>query len=327
MATDAAATMPHPQGEAPGPALARPAANHQVGTHGPSLTLLCDQREANRPRCGFPQCAGAEERRRNTPHDIDRLIGPAQRLAEPLSVGILGKVIRGLTITGDAVLIGIVGDRNPTNPTHRATDNALAQLGVDARWIPTPRLLEQPSLLAACDGALITPGSPYASMDGAIAAIRFAREQRMPVLGTCGGFQHMVVEFARNVAGLIGADHAEEYPEAHELVVVPLACSLAGQEHAVMVKPGTLAAELYGKLETVEPFFCTYGLNSAYRESLEEAGLLFSGFDSEGEPRILELPGQPFFVGTLYVPQASYRYAPHPLLAGLVTAAGQAAPA
>jgi CTP synthase (UTP-ammonia lyase) len=71
----------------------------------------------------------------------------------------------------------------------------------------------------------------------------------------------------------------------------------------------------------VEPFFCTFGLNGHYRPALEEAGVRFSGFDRDGEPRILELPGHPFFLATLFVPQAGpAAAAPHPLLVGLLEA-------
>jgi len=220
--------------------------------------------------------------------------------------------------------IAIVGDRNPDSVTHRATEDAFDDLEVDASWVPTPSLHSDPALLGAYDGALISPGSPYASMEGALAAIRYAREHGLPALGTCGGFQHMVVEFARNVAGIAGADHAEEHPDAEHLVVTPLACSLAGQEHRVRILPGTRAGDLYGAVDSPEPFFCTFGLNPAYLARLEGAGLRFSGFDDDGEPRILELPSHPFYLGTLFVPQAAHpRLGPHPLLSGLVAAAGR----
>ncbi len=218
--------------------------------------------------------------------------------------------------------IAIVGDRNPDNVTHRATEAAFLKLEVEASWVPTPALHGNVSLLQTYDGALIAPGSPYANRDGALAAIRYARERGLPTLGTCGGFQHMLVEFARNVAGIADPDHAEEHPAARRLVVTPLACSLAGQEHPVRILPGTRAADLYGVRESTEPFFCALGLNPAYLAPLERAGLRFTGFGAEGEARILELPGHPFFMGTLFVPQAGRpRQDPHPLLSGLVTAA------
>jgi CTP synthase (UTP-ammonia lyase) len=217
--------------------------------------------------------------------------------------------------------IAIVGDHNPDNPTHSATDSAFTRLGAQTRWVPTPAVHEDPRLLAGYDGLLIAPGGPYSSMDGALEAVRYAREHDVPLLGTCAGFQHVLVEFARNVLGIRDADHAEVNPEAAELICVPLACSLVGQLHPVQVELGTRAAELYQTTESVEPFYCTFGLNPGYREPLERAGLRFSGFDKDGEPRILELPGHPFFLATLYVPQARpAEEGPHPVLTGFLAA-------
>jgi CTP synthase (UTP-ammonia lyase) len=224
--------------------------------------------------------------------------------------------------------IGIVGDRFAGNVTHTATDSAFARLGAATRWIPTPDIAADPSVLAGCDGFLISPGSPYLSMDGALAAIRYAREQDIPLLGTCAGFQHVLVEYARNVLGIVGADHAEVNPEAAELVCVPLTCSLVGQQHPVLIEPGTLAGQLYQAAESVEPFYCTFGLHPDYRRPLERAGLRFTGFDADGEPRIVELPGHRFFLATLYVPQAAPAdHDPHPVLAGFLAASGRAASA
>lgn len=223
-------------------------------------------------------------------------------------------------------MIAIVGDHNPSYLTHALTDEAFSDLGVAFEWVPTPRVLEEPSVLGAYGGCLMAPGTPYVSMEGALEAIRYAREHDLALLGTCGGFQHVLVEFARNVAGVHAADHAEVNPDADELVCVPLTCSLVGQQHPVRIEPGTRAAEIYGTGESVEPFFCSFGLNDAYRPALEAAGMCFSGFDAEGEPRILELPGHRFFVATLYVPQAaSRRQHPHPVLTAFVEASTQAA--
>ena len=217
--------------------------------------------------------------------------------------------------------IAIVGDRNPSYPTHQYTDEAFIHLGVEARWLPTPALCDDPTQLSRYDGVLISPGSPYVSTTGAIAAIQYARENDVPLLGTCGGFQHVVIEFARNVLGIRNAEHAETSPDADELVVVPLTCSLVGQQQKIEIRPETIAAGLYHAAESTESFFCSYGLNSSYRGALEGGGMRFSGFDQDGEPRILELPNLGFFLATLYVPQAnSSREAPHPLLVGFIEA-------
>lgn len=203
------------------------------------------------------------------------------------------------------VKIGIVGERNPKNPTHQATDRAFEATSTRIEWIATDRIgVAAEATLSRYGGLLISPGSPYRSMDGALAAIRYARERQVPLLGTCGGFQHLIVEFARNVCGIRDADHAETNPVVSQQVVTALACSLVGQVHPVRVIPSTRAGVIYGSPEVREPFFCNYGLNPVYRPLLESKGLQVSGVGSDGEVRIVELPAHPFFIGTLYVPQA-----------------------
>jgi CTP synthase (UTP-ammonia lyase) len=135
----------------------------------------------------------------------------------------------------------------------------------------------------------------------------------------------VLVEYARNVLGVTGAEHAETSPDADALVVAPLSCSLVGQTHGVRILPGTRAAALYGREEAIESYWCNYGLNPAYRARLEESGLRVSAVDAEGDVRAVELDGHPFFLGTLFLPQmASARGAPHPLLAGFAVAVGRA---
>jgi len=224
-------------------------------------------------------------------------------------------------------IIGIVGDRSERHPLHLASEQALAD-DRDAplvEWIATDAIeaVDDPRL-RRYSGLLIAPGSPYRGMDGVLAAIRHAREQRIPLLGTCGGFQHLMVEYVRNVLGIADADHAESNPAARHLAVTALQCSLAGETHRVRLVAGIQAAALYGAVEVQEPFYCNYGLNPAYRSELETHGLRISGLGEDGEVRIIELPSHPYFIGTLYVPQARHaRGASHPLIRALVAAAAE----
>ncbi|HET7537445.1 MAG TPA: hypothetical protein VFJ90_13380, partial [Candidatus Didemnitutus sp.] len=111
--------------------------------------------------------------------------------------------------------LALVGDRDPQKTAHvalpRALELARHQLGVrlDWDWIASDRVFDPAKTLDGFAGIWVVPGSPYQSMDGALAAIRYAREERIPFLGTCGGFQHALIEFARNAAGIRDADHAE----------------------------------------------------------------------------------------------------------------------
>jgi CTP synthase (UTP-ammonia lyase) len=104
-------------------------------------------------------------------------------------------------------------------------------------------------------------------------------------------------------------------------VITALACSLVGQRDVVRMRPGTLAARLYACAEASEDYYCNYGVNAEYQLALEAGGLRVSGVGSGGEVRIVELPSHPFFLATLFLPQA--RSAPgqaHPLLAGYAAA-------
>ena len=104
-------------------------------------------------------------------------------------------------------------------------------------------------------------------------------------------------------------------------MITALACSLVGQRDVVRLRAGTLAARLYGCGEASEDYFCNYGVNPDYQQSLEIGGLRVSGVGTGGEVRIVELPGHPFFLATLFLPQArSVPGRTHPLLAGYAAA-------
>jgi CTP synthase (UTP-ammonia lyase) len=224
--------------------------------------------------------------------------------------------------------IGVIGEYDPGNETHVATDDALGhsamRLGtqVDVEWVSSEDVGDAGDGLGAFEGLLIAPGSPYRSQDGALAAITHARTVGVPLLGTCGGFQHLVIEFARHVAGIAGAEHGESHPEAPTLMVSPLTCSLVGEKMSVEVRAGTRAGDAYPEASVTEHYYCRFGLNPAYVDDLVGAGLVVSGTDQDGEVRIVELAGHPFFVGTLFVPQArSTIVHPHPLVTAFVAAA------
>jgi CTP synthase (UTP-ammonia lyase) len=124
------------------------------------------------------------------------------------------------------------------------------------------------------------------------------------------------------VLGIEDAQHAEYDPYASRLILTPFACSPAGQTMPVTLAPESKVASLYGRTQVSERYYCNFGLNPAYRRPLEEAGLRFTGWDADGDVRVLELPAHPFYVGTLFVPQQrSTPDEPHPIVLGLVEAA------
>lgn len=222
--------------------------------------------------------------------------------------------------------LALVGDRSASVRAHRRIPGLVEALGIGAGdpvelyWLHSTAIAE-PADLDGFDGIWVVPGSPYENRDGVLAAITAARRGGVPLLGTCGGFQHLLLEFARNVCGLDGAENAEQHPEAPELLIVPLECSLLGEEATVVVEPGTLAAGLMGAGATVERFFCRYGLESSYVSTLQQHGLVVSGRDAAGSVRLVELPGHPFFLGSLFQPELSSDSAwIHPLIAGFAAA-------
>lgn len=220
--------------------------------------------------------------------------------------------------------IALVADRSPHVRSHQRVPILLDslrerdQLDLDVYWIPTTEV----GALSGFDGIWLLPGSPYQSESGAIAAVQAARESGTPFLGTCGGFQHAMLEFARNVCGAAGVQHGESNPAAEDQLIVALECSLDGHEGPVQVSPGTLAAELLGVERSVERYHCSYGLDSSRLDLLREYGLVFSGFDDSGDVRIAELPSHPFFLATLFQPElAGDGSRPHPVIRGFARAA------
>lgn len=221
--------------------------------------------------------------------------------------------------------IAVVGDYQPHHETHPATPaavgHAAAALGlpVEATWLATDTVTTE--LLASYEGIWIAPGSPYRSLAGALLAISFARTRQVPLLGTCAGFQHIVLEYARDVLGREAAQHAEYAPNADELFVTPLSCSLAGQSFEVRLSEPSLARHAYGAKAATERYYCNFGLNPDREAELEAAGMAVTGRDQDGEARIVELAGHPFLVGTLFVPPVcSSPGKPHPLVVAFVTA-------
>ena len=222
--------------------------------------------------------------------------------------------------------IALLGEFNPAFPPHQATNVALAHsasaLGaeVDVRWVSTADATID--AMQEYSGIWIAPGSPYKSLANTLAVIRHAREQRIPCFGTCGGCQHIIVEYARNVLGFKDAQHAEDDPYASDLFVSELECSLVGRELRVALVPGSRVAQIYGTTEAVEQYYCNFGVNPDKVPLLRKGPLQITGSDPEGEVRVVELPDHPFFVGTLFVPQMrSTPERPHPLVTAFVRAA------
>ena len=151
--------------------------------------------------------------------------------------------------------IALVGDRSANVRAHARIPALIDALltresrPLDPYWIATPDAAEDE--LAGFDAIWVAPGSPYRSSAGAITAVRTARMRGIPFLGTCGGFQHAMLEFARDVCGMPSARHAENGGDGDALIT-ELSCSLAGHEGGIELTAGTLISDLLGAGRTVE---------------------------------------------------------------------------
>jgi CTP synthase len=244
---------------------------------------------------------------------------------------------------GHEVTIGITGKYTSVRDSYASIINALEHAGialscaVKIKWIDTTNLTDEnvAGNLEDVDGIIVPGGFGTRGAEGKIACIKYARENNLPYLGLCFGFQMAVIEFARNVCGLTRANSTEIEPDCPEPVIDILPeqkkieglggnMRLGGRD--VELKANTMAWELFGKVNSVRMRFRhRYEVDPRYIERLEEAGLVFSG-KAPNQPimQILELPSHPYFLGTQAHPCLTSRpLRPQPMFVGLVAAAVQ----
>ncbi|MEK6801380.1 MAG: CTP synthase [Nitrospirota bacterium] len=224
--------------------------------------------------------------------------------------------------------LAIIAEYDPNFEPHVHTDAAIVHaasalgLDVQSEWISS--VDAHITTLSEFNAIWLAPGSPYQNLSRTLDAIRFAREQNVATLGTCGGYQHMVIEFARNVAGIRDAQHAEYDPYASRLIVSQLTCSLVGREMEIVLSPGSKTSAAYKAHAVTERYYCNFGVNPDFVEQISSAGFKVVGRDADGACRVMELSHHRFFVGTLFVPQARSRPdRPHPLITAFLLAAEQ----
>ena len=230
------------------------------------------------------------------------------------------------------IRIGLIGDRDPSVVAHQAIPRALAlvatSLGVEVEpvWLSTATLAKRFKRdVPSCDGLWCVPASPYADTTAAIRAIRFARESARPFLGTCGGFQHAMLEYAESVWRVAKPAHAETDPSAANPVIATLSCALVEATGAVRFAPDSRLARAYGEARSVEGYHCSYGLNPSYAARLDGGPLRATCWDDAGDVRGVELDGHPFFVATLFQPErAALDEKAPPIVRAFVEVAGTA---
>jgi CTP synthase (UTP-ammonia lyase) len=224
--------------------------------------------------------------------------------------------------------IALFGDYDAQRIAHRAIPIALklavSELRVDVawEWLPSQELL--PTAAARLEpfaAVWCVPGSPYRNTQGVIDAIRFARLQRRPFLGTCGGFQHALLEYAQ-AAWNIAAANAETNPDAEDPLIAPLVCSLVEVRGGLHFEPGSRLRTFYGRDSANEEYHCNYGFNPHHVHRLQSGPLKIAARDDDGSVRAVELDEHPFFIGTLFQPErAALREQIPPLVKAFVAAA------
>ena len=209
------------------------------------------------------------------------------------------------------IKIGVIGDYDD-RPSHKATNEAIRHcalyLGLkqETLWIATDSLKEGgEQKLIGFDALWCAPGSPYKSAQGAMNAIAFARENDYPFIGTCGGFQHAVLEFARDILGFAQIRQTDFDPYAPNLFISALCCSLIGETRNIFLVKGTKVAQIYGVESAEERYNCNFGLNDKIEDQMTARGFIVAGGDEDGNTRILELTQNKFFIATLFQPQLS----------------------
>lgn len=225
--------------------------------------------------------------------------------------------------------IALIGDYDPSVTAHQAIPRALelasrdSESAIEWTWIGTDTLdIDVSEQLSKFEAVWCVPASPYASPEGALQAIRFARETGRPFLGTCGGFQHALLEYARNVLGLKAADHAETNPSAELPLIAPLACALVEKSGWILLEKGSRLESIYGRSEAEETYHCSYGLNPRFTTLLRDTEFRISARDRVGDVRAIELATHPFFIGTLFQPErAALKGIAHPIVNAFVASA------
>lgn len=231
-----------------------------------------------------------------------------------------------LSAVKNTLRIALVGDYNPDVLAHQAIplaiDDAAAVLDItaDYDWLATTELTS-PEDLVGYDAIWLVPASPYINAQAAFIAARYARENSVPFLGTCGGFQHALIEYARNALGWQDAAHAETDTEGR-MVIAPLTCSLVEQSDTIELRANTLIAKAYGLEEIEEGYHCNYGVSPEFAQELEKGDMRVTGWDAQGEIRAVELVTHPFFIATLFQHErAALAGRPAPLVHALLRAA------
>jgi CTP synthase len=246
------------------------------------------------------------------------------------------------------VRIAMVGKYIDLKDSYMSLNEALRHAGIQTRTRVNIDYIESENIqtegtgcLQDVDAILVPGGFGERGIEGKIAAVKFAREKKVPYLGICLGLQVAIIEYARHVVGLAGAHSTELNPQTPHPVIALITewqdqdgttqartatSDLGGTmrlgAQTCFIKDGTLAKEIYGKNEISERHRHRFEFNNRYLKQISDAGLVFSGFSRDGLAELIELPGHPWFFGTQFHPEfTSSPRDGHPLFTSFINAA------
>ncbi len=284
--------------------------------------------------------------------DLDQIVVDKLRIdAKPADLSEWQAVIEAMQNPTGEVTIAMVGKYVDLTEAYKSLSEALIHAGIHTRtkvkivYIDSEEIEKQGTAqLEGMDAILVPGGFGERGVEGKIATVRFARENKIPYLGICLGMQVAVIEYARDVAGLDGA-HSTEFKLDAKHPVIGLITEWKNADGSVETRSeesdlggtmrlggqlchleaGTRAREIYGKAEIVERHRHRYEFNNNYREQLSAAGLVFSGLSEDKSLiEVVELPDHPWFVACQFHPEfTSTPRDGHPLFSGFVAAARQ----
>ncbi|HZO20540.1 MAG TPA: CTP synthase [Gemmatimonadaceae bacterium] len=254
------------------------------------------------------------------------------------------QMVQTITAPRDRVRIAVVGKYTELVDSYKSVQEALIHggiandVGVDISWISSDLFTSEQraaEVLGPFHGLLVPGGFGVRGIEGMLDAIRHARESGLPFLGICLGLQTAIIEFARNVCGLDDSHSSEFAPECAN----PVISLMESQQHVTdmggtmrlgaypcRLRPGSLAADVYGVPEVSERHRHRYEVSNSYRDLFAEHGMRFSGLSPDGSlVEMIELPAHPWFIGCQFHPELRSRPTrPHPLFAGFIAAAAAA---
>ncbi|MEQ9488390.1 MAG: CTP synthase [Alphaproteobacteria bacterium] len=267
----------------------------------------------------------------------------------PVDLSRWEKIVHGVRSPEGEVTVAVVGKYTVLLDAYKSLNEALTHGGiannvrVKLKWIESEVFESEDPVyqLEGADAVLVPGGFGERGAEGKIKAVQFARERNIPYFGICFGMQMAVIEAARNMAGIADANSTEFGP-AKEPIVGLLTEWTKGNRletrsestdkggtmrlgaYPARLKNGSLVSQIYGNATDIsERHRHRYEVNVAYKDRLEEVGMVFSGMSPDGElPEIVELPGHPWFVGVQYHPELKSKpFDPHPLFASFIKAA------